>query len=161
MTKPTKTPKTPAFKLVEGAGAITQAITSIATRGKKLEKDIHVIAVSCLNHADKHGDITLANRLIAAVPTMARKNALRDWFLAFGKFSYDAKSKSLVFNKTGVTLLQDAMVTPFWDFKPEPEYVPFDINASIANLIKKANAAIEKGENVDKAKLDAIKALVE
>mgnify|MGYP000654553662 CR=1 FL=1 len=52
------------LKLLTGASAINTAITSISKRGKSLEKDIHVAAVSCLIHADKHGDITLAEKLV-------------------------------------------------------------------------------------------------
>lgn len=83
-----KATKQPAFKIIESAKAIDTAIASIAKRGKTLQADIHVAAVSCLVHADKHGDITLAVKLVEAVPSLARKNALRDWFIAHGKFSY-------------------------------------------------------------------------
>lgn len=148
------------FKMLEGAKAIDTAIKSISTRGKTLERDIHVAAVSSLNHAELHGDITLAQKLVDAVPTMARKNALRDWFLAHGKFSYDVENKTLTFNKKGVTLLQEAIDTPFWAFKPEPEYTPFDINAAVAHLLKRAEKAVEKGEKVPTQKLEALRKLV-
>lgn len=160
MTKQTKTVKEPAFKLLDGAKAIDTAIKSIQTRGKSLEKDIHVAAVSVLVHADKHGDITLAQKLVDAVPTMARKNALRDWLLAHGKFSYDAQNKTLTYNKGAVTLVEEAIAMPFWEFKPEAEYVAFDINAAIAQLVKRAESAIAKGEVVPTAKLEQIRKLV-
>lgn len=152
--------KKTAFKMIEGAKAIDTAIKSIATRGKTLERDIHVAAVSSLNHAELHGDITLAQKLVDAVPTMARKNALRDWFLAHGKFSYDVENKTLTFNKKGVTLLQEAIDTPFWEFKPEPEYKPFDINAAVQQLVARAEKAVEKGEKVPTDKLEALRKLV-
>lgn len=147
----------PAFAILDGAKAIEKAIVSIASRGKTLERDIHKAAVSCLNHADLHGDITLANKLVEAVPTMSRKNALRDWFMAFGKFGYDAQNKALSYAKGGVTLLDDAIETPFWAFKPEAEYVPFDITKAVTQLIQRAEKAVERGDKVPAAKLDQLR----
>lgn len=153
------TVKKPAFKIIEGAKAIDTAIKSIATRGKSLERDIHVAAVSCLMHADQHGDVTLAQKLVDAVPQLARKNALRDWFLAHGKFSYDMEGKVLTYNKKGVTLQEDAINTPFWEFKPEPEYKPFDMQAAVLQLVARAEKAIEKGEKVPTDKLTKLREL--
>lgn len=147
------------FKMLDGAKAIDTAIKSINTRGKSLQRDIHVAAVSCLNHADKHGDVTLAQKLVDAVPTLARKNALRDWFIAHGKFSYDATEKVLTFNKKGTTQLEQAIAMPFWEFKQEAAYVPFDIQAAILTLVKRAEKAVNNGDNVDKKTLAALTAL--
>lgn len=158
--KADKTTKKAAFKLIEGKTAIDTAIKSIATRGKSLEKDIHVAAVSTLAHADAHGDITLANKLIDAVPQLARKNALRDWYIAHGKFSYDAVNKAMTFNKKATTKLAQAIATPFWEFKAEVAYVPFDMQAAVLQLVQRAERAIEKGDKVPTDKLTALKALV-
>lgn len=147
------------FKMLDGAKAIDTAIKSINTRGKSLQRDIHIAAVSCMNHADKHGDVTLAQKLVDAVPTLARKNALRDWFIAHGKFSYDATEKSLTFNKKGTTNLEAAIATPFWEFKQEAEYVPFDLQAAILTLVKRADKAMQHGDKVDKVALAQLAAL--
>ena len=146
--------------LLIGAAVIGKAIVSIQTRGKKFEKDVHIAACSVLNHVQLHGDITLANNLIKAVPTLARKNALRDWFMAFGKLSYDAKNKTMTYDKTKVTLQDEANETPFWEFKPEAEYVPFDLTAAIQNILNRAKKAAEHGDKLDETKLKALAALV-
>jgi hypothetical protein len=151
--------KAPAFKYIEGAKAIDTAIKSIATRGKSLERDIHVAAVSCLMHADMHGDVTLAQKLVEAVPSLTRKNALRDWFQAHGKFGYDVQGKTLTFDKKGNTLLDAAIATPFWEFKQETAYNGFNIEAAVLQLVKRAEKAIEKGEKVPAAKLEALRKL--
>ena len=90
---------------------------------------------------------------------MARKNALRDWFIAMGKFSYDATEKTLTFNKKGITQLDTAIATPFWEFKQEAEYVPFDLQAAILTLVKRADKAMQHGDKVDKAALAQLAAL--
>ena len=139
------------IKLLDTALAINTAINSIGKRGKALDKDMHIVAVSCLIHADKHGDITLANRLLEVLPKTARSNALRDWFLAFGKFSYDATSKAFVYNKAAVTQTQTAINTPFWEFKPEAAYVPFDAIRFIEQAVKRVTKAVNDGEKVPEA----------
>lgn len=156
----TKKVTTSAFVMLEGATNITSAITAIATQGKRLENSIHSVAVSCLHHADLHGDITLAEKLVHAVPSMARKNALRDWFLAHGKFNYDMKNKTFTYKKGVETLLDAAIATPFWMFKPEADYKPFDLQASVLHLVARAEKAIEKGEDVPFEQLDVLRALV-
>ena len=147
MTKDLKTQPV-AMKMLTGKEAIIKAITSIMKRGKALDKDIHVAACSTLNHAELHGDITLANRLLEAMPNSARKNALRDWYTAFGKFSYDITSKAMIYDKTKTTELNKAINTPYWEFKPETAYVPFDAIEAIQNLIKRAEKAIAHGDSV-------------
>lgn len=156
----TKAKLTTTFKLLTGATAINTAITSIQTRGKSLERDIHIAAVSCLNHAELHGDITLAEKLVQAIPQLARRNALRDWFLAHGKFSYDMTAKSFTYKKDAVTQLEAAITTPFWEFKAEVEYKPFDMQAAVLQLVARAEKAMEKGEEVSTEKLEALRKLV-
>lgn len=137
------------FKTLAGAAAINAAISSIQGRGKKLALDIHICAVSTLLHADQHGDITLAAKLVQALPDFSRRNALLDWFQAFGKFGWDADAKALTFDKTKKTQRIEAIETPFWDFKPEAEYKPFVLAAELKKLVDKAVKAQERGDKRD------------
>lgn len=154
----TKVTKAPAFKMLDEK-AIATTIASIAKRGKTLERDIHIAAVSTLNHADKCGDTTLAQRLVCAVPSLARKNALRDWFVAMGKFKYDVETKTLRHDKAKTTNLELAIATPFWEFKQEAAYVPFDMQAAIISLVKRADKAMQHGDKVDKTALAQLAAI--
>ena len=139
------------MKILTGADVINAAIKSIAKRGKAFDKDVHVAAVSTLVHADKHGDITLAQKLVDALPASQRKNALRDWFLAYGKFSYDMQNKAFTYKKDAVTQLETAINTPFWEFKPEAAYVPFDAVKFIEQAVKRVTKAVNDGEKVPEA----------
>lgn len=159
MPKITKATK-PAFSLIEGKTQIEKVIASLQSRGKKYEQELHQCAVSCLNHAGLHGDITLARKLLAAIPAGMRKNALRDWFIAMGKFTWNAETKTLDFDKQKATLLEEAIVTPFWTFKPETDYVPFDLTKALNVLLARAKKAQEKGEIVPMDKLDAIAKII-
>lgn len=160
MTKKVSKQKEQAFVILKGADNIQKAIKSIQVRGKALEKVLHQAAVSCLAHAGEHGDVTLAQKLVEAVPTLARKNALRDWFIAFGRFQYHDEKKTIVYAKGKETLLDEAIKMPFWEFKPEAEYIPFDFDKAITALLKRASQAKDKGDSVDEAKLNKLKDLI-
>lgn len=133
--------------LIEKAADLTKAIDSIATRGKKLDRDIHVAATSCLAHADKHGDVTLMQRLLTALPASSRRNAVIAWAVAFGKFLPSADGKSVEFNKTGTTDLSAAMLTAPWGFKPEAPFTTFDLGKELAKLVKAAEKAAKDERN--------------
>ena len=152
---------TKTFKLVEGASNITKLIVSVTTRGKKLEADIHLAAVSTLNHAGLHGDITLANRLLDGLPNSTRKNALREWYLAFGKFQWDEENKALAYNKAKQTMLEEAIATPFWDFKPEVAFKPLDIAGSLLSFLHRVESATAKGQEFTEDELAVVKAVRE
>ena len=135
------------IKLIEKAADVTKAIESIARRAKKLDTDIHVTAVSCLHHADKHGDVTLMQNLIKAMGRSQRKNALIGWACAFGKFTPDEAGKNVVFEKDGTTDMTSATEESPWDFAPEAPFQAFDLSAELGKLIKKAQKASEDSRN--------------
>lgn len=152
MTKSTKA--TSKFTLFTSAADISVGIKSMITRGKNYEKIVHKVLVSCLAHADKHGDITLANKAIEGLSAGMRTNAARDWFVAHGKFAYNEETKQLDFAKGKTTKLQEAIDTPFWKFKPEAPYKPLNLLEEIQKLLKKANARLEDTDNAEKNVID-------
>lgn len=137
---PAKAAKPAKVEILTTAAKVNEAIAKISKAGKAFEKLIHSAACSVLYHADKHGDITLANKLIEALPNMARKNALRDWLMAYGKFAYDATNKAMIYDKTKTTDQSAAEAEPFWTFKPEAAYKPLDLMAEIKRLVAKIDA---------------------
>lgn len=99
-------------------------IKSIALRGKNLDTDIHETAVSTLAHIEAHGDVTLANRLLVAMPKAGRKAALMGWMLAMGKVVKNSDKATmelspLKYDKAGETDLDTAQAVPFWDWMKE------------------------------------------
>ena len=139
----TKTIK-PAFKavamseLIATDAGIKKAAVSIAKRGRALQRDIHVLACSVLQRIAEHNDVRLAADMTAvfeAMPGSLRTNALRDWFAAYGPVKWEGKKAKFVQDKP--VELTKAMLDPFWEFAPEPEYKPLDIIAFINSAIKK------------------------
>lgn len=146
------------MKLITGTESIDKAILSIQTRGKKLDQDIHIAACSCINHIELHGDVTLLNRLVAAMPKGSRVNALREFSEAFGKVVFNTESKEFDYSKKKVTLLEEAMATSWTEFKPEQAYQAMDFDAELAKVLKKAFSRVssDKGDKVDAKKLRAV-----
>lgn len=141
---------------------IVSAIEDIRTTGKKLDNMIQVAACSVIQHVAKHGDITLVNTLIEAMPNGSRVNALRDFIGTFGKVAYDEATKAFVFDKEKKTDLAGAQAIMWTEFKPEQAYVAFDLQALLASVLKKADKALgEAPQEVDLELLAALRAVTD
>lgn len=133
---------------------IESSIKAIATKGKTLDALIQATALSCINHIELHGDVTLFNRLFLAMPKGARKSALTAWALAFAKLVANTgdnkKEQPFSYDKTKATNLPEAAANPWFDFAPDkaPDEV-FDVIAALNGLLKKAGKATTiKGDAV-------------
>ena len=148
------------FTMLDKAG-IEKAIVSIQKAGKKLDNDIHVAAVSCLDHLDKHGDVRLFNRLYLAMPQGARKSALTAWALAFGKLAANTaenkKEQPFVYAKEKDSNIPEAIAKPWYMFSPDkqPDEV-FDVVKALASIISRAGKANSVNNPELLAKLTAL-----
>jgi hypothetical protein len=152
-------------KILDAAGT-NKLILSIKTRAGKLQNDVHQAAVSSLAHAVNHGDVTLLNRLLMALPASARRNALAAWAIKFGPFiaNTDKTTKSeapLMHMKRDDSDIQGAIAQPYWELKAsEDGDKELDIVKSFDSLLKRVKAlhdAAPDGEQ--KAKLAAMLAV--
>jgi hypothetical protein len=152
------------MKLFTTTATIVQAIEDIRATGKKLDNMIQVAACSVINHIEQHGDITLLNTLVEAMPKGSRVNALRDFLGTFAKVTYDEATKSFAYDKAKKTDLEGAQNIMWTEFAPEKPYVAFDLQALLASVLKKADAALSddgrKGE-VDCELLAKLRGVVE
>lgn len=152
------------------AVAIEKAITSIKTRGAKLDQSIWECGVSCLAHASEHGDTTLLDKLLNALPKGARKLAFTEWVLAHGQvrlLSNKVKAEKVRIKNGGTFILdrertldlEGAMAKSWVEFKPEPSVqTAFDLQGSVQSLVKRYEAAVAKGLTVE-GKDDALATL--
>lgn len=140
-TKPAA-PKVQKIVLLDVKG-MDLAIKSIATRAKKLDSDVQIVALSAIDHLDKHGDTTFVNRLYLCMGKGARKSALAQWFMAHGKVSANVgdnkREQPFSYDKEKKTNMDAAKATPWYDFAPEPEVDEmFDITAALHRLVQRA-----------------------
>lgn len=95
---------------------ILKSIKSINSRSAKLQRDIHAVAVECLQHAEAHGDATLMKTLYLALPTGQRREALLVWCNTYSPLRVTQQGQNCGLLK-----------------KDSPKYVPFDIESANAN----------------------------
>lgn len=126
---------------------VRNQIALVKTRAKKLDDQVHTIAVSCLYHADKHGDVTLMQELIESMGRSQRRNAVIAWASAYGKFQPNEKGKNVDYCRANATDLEGAKGESPWDFKPEQAFRPFDMEAELKKLMKRAAKAADDDRN--------------
>lgn len=143
------------------AAQINKAIVSIAARGKKLDADIQSAGLAIINHVQEHGDTTLADKLVNALPKGSRKLALVEWLLAFSKMRLLDKANPedaariatgayFAFDKTKTTNLEAATEKPWFDFKPEaPILTAFDAQAAVQSVLTKLTRAVAGGLEIE------------
>lgn len=131
------------MKLITDKAELVKLIDSIKGRGAKLDSDIQLAGLSCLDHLAKHGDIGQVNRLYLALGKGARKAALSSWLLTHGSLTAnvekDKADKPFIFTKDKATSVQAASQDPWYDHKPDaaPDEV-LDLQKALEALIKKA-----------------------
>lgn len=153
------------FTVIKGAALIQKAITSIQNRGGKLDADIHIAGVSVLAHADAHGDTTLADKLVQAMPKGARKLALVEWMLAYGTVSLldkvadrEAVQAGRVFkmDRTKKYDEEGAIGESWVEFKPERDpLTAFDAQAAVASVLGRLTKA-KRGHLAIKNRAEAL-----
>ena len=143
------------------AAEINKAILSIASRGKKLDADIQTTGLSILNHVQEHGDSTLADKLVLALPKGSRKLALTEWLLAFGKLRILEKTNVddaariqagalFAYDKTKSTDIESASAKPWFEFKPEASpLTAFDAQAAVQGVLAKLARAQAGGLSIE------------
>jgi len=148
------------MELIKDSKKIIVLINAITKTGKKLDDDIHLAACSCLAHVEKHGDATLASKLleqlIEAMPRSGRTKALIHWFITYGKLAYKKdKTFGIDKGKSKKWDIEGAIAMPFWELIPEPDVKDLTMEALIGfvkNKIAKAqdSGKIEEGFTTDK-----------
>lgn len=169
MTKAKKQPKQPkakslhVFKPIVGSEAIIQAIKNVERRGKQFDKDVHNLALSVMLHADKFGDVTHATNLVKALPKGTRSNAMKDWFIHFGKFKWNAETKSFNADHTKETRIAEATAKPFYEFnaKEGADYVPYDLVTALQKVWAQASKAKARGDALPEAIMQQLEGMVQ
>lgn len=133
------------MKLYTGK-ALDAAIVKLLKQGKDFEQELHVVACSALQHSIKHHNVTPMDTLIRGLGGSTRKNALIAWAVAFGECKPSEDGKGVEHAKKAGDLAA-AMDKPFWEFKPEAPFSPFDLGAELAKLVARAEKAAKDQRN--------------
>lgn len=140
---------------------VLSAIQNIAITGKGLDAAIQSVGLDVIQHVEQNGEVSLAIKLLRALPKGSRSNALADWFQKFSKVAVNtdkatAKQFPLVFNKAGKLDVEGATKLQWFQCKPEKAMVDeFDFNAKLLALLNQASKAEKDGITIKGA--DALK----
>lgn len=157
----TKATKQSSSIIISDSTVLSKLIKSIATRGRGLDKDIHIAAVSALAHGFEHGSTAHAETLMAAMPKSARGKALQVYLMDLGCFMVKEDGKTLGINKdkrtAGFTTKAQALSTPFWEYtKDIAPPSPVEAMELVRNLIKRLQKAHGEGLLDDSSVLDKL-----
>lgn len=131
------------------------AIANIKVNGKSLDQQVQTVGLSVLQHIEAHGEVSLAIKLLAAMPKGGRANALVDWMTQCGKVSVNLdkltkKQFPLVLDKAKTTNLELAAGKPWFKWKPEKalhvEFSAEKLAAEMGRLLAKVNTALAAKE---------------
>ena len=131
---------------------ILKNIGAIGRKSAALTKDIQTTAVGCVEHAVKHGDVTLADQLVDALGKGMRKASLRAWFETNGpmfiakgkdKFSFDKVRRGEWSGLREAELL----AKPWEEAKPEEKVVSvFDVSEAFDKFMKRVESMAKDSE---------------
>ena len=130
------------------------AISNIKMNGKALDGAIQDVGLSVLQHCAANGEVSLAIKLLNALPKGSRRNALVQWLVQFGPVQVEldkakAKTHPLAHNKAGVLDVEGAAAKPWWTCKPESALtVEFDFASQRQRLLQRAQKAMDAGKPV-------------
>lgn len=148
------------MKLITTTADINKAIESIAKRGQKLDNDIQLTGVSVLEHIALHGDTTLLDKLVSAMPKGARKGAFCEWAVHHGcvrMLDRNDQADALAIeqgrlfkkDKSKEWNVEDAFASKWWEFKPEADLLTtFDAGKMVQALLKRYGKAVKDGAEI-------------
>jgi hypothetical protein len=87
------TKKTAAKLTLQSATAIGKLVDTVIKVSVDLDPQLHEAAVQCLMHAEKHGDTTLADRLVKGLGKATRIEALKLWYHDFSPIRWNGDGK--------------------------------------------------------------------
>ena len=140
------------MELFKNKADIVAAIADISVTGKKLDLMIWIAAASVVAHIEEHGDVTLANDLVAAMPKGSRVNALIAYFEKVSKAGYDTVAKTFKHRKSNVTNQALAESKSWVEYKPEQPYGGMDLRKTMIKMIVAADNALASSNQKHRAK---------
>jgi hypothetical protein len=152
---------------------VDELIANAGASLKTMREKVQVASIGILMHAEKCGDYRKANDLIDILGNGINRASLQKFFVDFGGLKLDDDGKHFVAWKGKDYIkgkFQEAKCTAWWSLKEAPSYKGLDLEAKIATLIKQAESALDKRDelpeedrakvSVDLDKLNALRAII-
>lgn len=113
-------------------------LSNLTKAGVRFDTTVQDVAVFAIHHANEHGDVGPAERLLRALPAGSRVSACKKYLIASGVFS-DSKD-GLKVKKLASRALDEAVLEQHWtEYKaPAKDKPAYDFNKALAAFLKKA-----------------------
>lgn len=143
------------------AADVRNAIKTVIASAGQLQTQIHELGLECLEHAEEHGDVTLADLMVKELPKGQRVEALKVWFETFSPIRWNGKGEVGQLKKEAKNYtpydLEAAAATPYYSLTQEkkPQTLSLENLINIVQGLEKRidkaeeNGAIADGESVD------------
>ncbi len=147
--------------------SIADAVSKVTTANNAIQKALTTVMLRW----NQSGDVGTACRFMNAIVsgldgTAVRNNAVKAWIEFHCGFTWvkgDDGNSLFTYNKKLTKISYEDVVVAHqstWStFTVEKDYVPFNLNDKIQQLINSANKKVEKGNDADDIDMDSLKAL--
>lgn len=134
------------FAIIAAAEVINM-IASVARSGAEFTQAVQDAALQVIAHAVQHGDVTLADRLLASVRPH-QKACLVAFLEANGPFRYQKQTKVFEKNKSWAGKF-DPETTPHWEKAKAPPAIVsmYDVDEAFDQFLKTARGRIAKAQS--------------
>ena len=136
------------------ASEIRKTIKLLVASAGKLQARIHDVALECAEHAQEHGDVTLADTLVKSLETEARgqrTETLKLWFKTFTPIRWNGKEEIGLDKEGSKTYtpfdLESASANPYYQFAGK-EKAPTEL--TMEALRKMLNGMLARVERAEK-----------
>jgi len=155
--------------------AIDAQIKNVATKAKSLNDLVQKLLTTVMVQWHQSGDVQTCIRhmdnVLDNLGTGVRNNAVKAWIEAFCGFSFvkdeDTGKQVMRYNSKNTKISMDDVINahqnPWNEFKPEPEFVPFDFDVKLAQLVATAKKRMDKkleGDKIDLSKITTIESIL-
>lgn len=129
-------------------------IGALAKRVVALVAEIQILAIECVIHAVKHGDVTPATQLVEACGKGVRRQSLVTWFERVGPFEWHAtkfkldSQRAKKMGQTDEAALREYLSSIKWEeARPEPKLVSvLDCSEALDQFFRKLHKQIAEGK---------------
>lgn len=123
----------------------------------KLDKKIaeHLVNIARHINGAGNGDVSAANYFFDLIGKSSgiRKQAIGNWLIAYAGCSWNGEKKKFGRAKNFTFDERAAVENPWYKFTPQPDFQPFDLEAKLRSILKKAMEMKDDTEHADKIKI--------
>lgn len=129
---------------------LTRKIKNINDSSAKLLQDVHSVGLNAIYYAAQYGDVTIAQKLLAACHKGVRRESLIEWLVSFGLFARtedEGGNTTVKYHKRKEYDLEAALEladeTPFWElFKEQKPKNEVDVFLMLKTMLKNAQKKV-------------------